>query len=431
MRQRRSSAANNTLDHIVLLHELSQNFNESRTRVIYAWDYVEWGGAQIHFLALIKEARKCFDVIVVLPEGTDDQFLGFLDAEDIGYRLFYGSIDLAPKTSVSSKVARHWRRLKSEYAMLRTIREIGLENAIVHTDILPGQSLFSLAWLAARVPVFLTLHNALPTVQRWRFALWKLKFGCISKFGNVHVFCTNKHAAEYFRELFRGKVAAGIQVTYDSIDPVEIEEALASDFDRDVELTRLGIAADKFVILAVGQFVDRKGRWTFLDAAQLVHEKTRAIHFVWVSPNAPNDDDQRKIDSYGLSNTLRILRSKDIGNDRNHILRFFRVADVFALPSFVEGVPISLLEAMAMGIPCISTNVYGIPEAVINEKTGLLIEAGRADEHAEAILSLWYVDQLRKRLAVAGRQHAITHFDEREAARIAVSEYVTAVEEAR
>src|SRR6478672_2704798 len=155
-------------------------------RIIYAWDYVEWGGAQIHFLALMKEVRKAFEIVVVLPEGTDSQFLGFLDSEGISYKTFHGHIDAKPRTTFISKVRRHWLRVRSEYSMLKKIEQVGID-AAVHTDILPGQSLMSLIWLCLRTNVFITLHNALPPVSKWRWALWKLKFGIISRFDTFHV----------------------------------------------------------------------------------------------------------------------------------------------------------------------------------------------------------------------------------------------------
>ena len=51
----------------------------SRKRVFYAWNYVNWGGAQIYFLSIIKLIRKDWDVTMVLPQGTSEEFLGFLD----------------------------------------------------------------------------------------------------------------------------------------------------------------------------------------------------------------------------------------------------------------------------------------------------------------------------------------------------------------
>lgn len=396
-------------------------------RIIYAWDYIEWGGAQIHFLALIKEARGSFETVVVLPRETDQQFLGFLVEQGIRYEMFEGHIDTVPRTTLPAKIKRHWIRAKAEYAMLCKIQEVGID-AAVHTDILPGQSLLSLAWLCLRTNVFITLHNALPPVSRWRWALWRLKFRTISKFSNFHVFCTNEHAARYFSKLFSKRVADDIKITYDSINPVEIDEARQAPYDRNETLARLGIPRDKLLVLAVGQFVDRKGRWTFLEAAKMVKAKNNGIHFVWVSPTLPTGADVERVDSFGLGNSFHLIKSEHVGGERQDILKFFRVAGLFVLPSFVEGVPIALLEAMAIGVPCISTNVYGIPEAIINEQTGLTVEAGDADAFSRAILRLAKDEDLRRQLGEQGRELAVRKFDERIAAKTAVAAYQAAID---
>lgn len=395
-------------------------------RIVYAWNYVEWGGAQIHFLALIKEARKHFDVEVVLPSGSDTQFLGFLDAERVAYRQFEGSVDLGSKKGIAAKIGRHVTRIKSEFAMLKAIRSIG-EVAIVHTDLFPGQSLFSLVWLAFRYQVFITLHNAQPAVGKLRWAIWKIKFALISRAETFHVFCTNEHAAGYYRRLFTGRTAEEIRITYDSIDLVEIAKALREPFDREATFISLGLPATKFVILTVGQFIDRKGRWTLLKAAQEVLKKTSDVLFVWVTPALPDPNDQKRIEEYGLDECLELVKSDSVGNERRDILRFFRSADIFVLPSFVEGVPIALLEAMAIGLPVISTKVFGIPEAVIHETTGLLVEAGDASALSAAILRLLNDREHAQDLAFNGKKYAEEKFDERVAARVAADAYLSAI----
>jgi glycosyltransferase involved in cell wall biosynthesis len=397
-------------------------------RVIYAWNYTEWGGAQIHFLALMKEARKKHDVVVVLPLGTAPQFLGFLEAESVQYEEFDGGVDQRDAVGLTAKIRRHWKRIRSEYRMLRKVEAVGLDESIVHTDILPTSSLLSLVWLCLRTNVFITSHNALPPVPKWRWWLWKVKFGLISMFDSFHVFCTNRHAAEYFRKLYTRRVGDEIRITYDSINPAEIDKVRATPIDRDAIVSRLGIPTGTFVVLAVGQFVDRKGRWVFLEAAANVRQQIEDVVFIWVTPQLPTDADRKRIEDFRLGGSFRLVSSENVGRDRWDILLFFRTADVFALPSYVEGLPIALLEAMALGIPSISTNVYGIPEAVIDERTGLLIEPGDAEALAKAILRLKRDDELRRQLSKDGRRHVIESFDERVAARTAVAEYESAFE---
>jgi glycosyltransferase involved in cell wall biosynthesis len=237
------------------------------------------------------------------------------------------------------------------------------------------------------------------------------------------VFCTNEHAASYFRKLFSKRVAEDIKVTYDSIDPIEIDRARAASFDRNKVLEDLGIPVSKFLVLAVGQFVDRKGRWTFLEAARLIKARTEEMAFVWVSPTIPEGENAKRVESFDLGDSFHLIRSDLLGTERLDILKFFRAADLFVLPSYVEGVPIALLEAMAIGLPCISTSVYGIPEAIINGKTGLLIEAGDAKALSESIMQLSNKLELRSQLADHGRHFVMTKFDERLAAATVVEAY--------
>jgi colanic acid/amylovoran biosynthesis glycosyltransferase len=64
-----------------------------------------------------------------------------------------------------------------------------------------------------------------------------------------------------------------------------------------------------------------------------------------------------------------------------------RDADVFCLPSFAEGLPVSIMEAMAVGVPVVTTYISGIPELVVNDRTGWVVPAGDVDALAAAIAS--------------------------------------------
>ena len=79
-------------------------------------------------------------------------------------------------------------------------------------------------------------------------------------------------------------------------------------------------------------------------------------------------------------------------------------ADIFALASFAEGVPVALMEAMAMEVPCVSTCIAGIPELIRDGLDGLLVPASSADALASAIRRLIEDLPLRRRLGAAGRK---------------------------
>ncbi len=89
---------------------------------------------------------------------------------------------------------------------------------------------------------------------------------------------------------------------------------------------------------------------------------------------------------------------------------FLRSLDVFALPSHQEALPLALLEAMAAGLPIVATAVGGIPEAVENEGTGLLVPPGDPEKLASALRRLARDPGLAGRLGEAARRSAERHF---------------------
>jgi glycosyltransferase involved in cell wall biosynthesis len=398
-------------------------------RVIYAWNYLEWGGAQVHILAIIKEARKHFDILVVLPEKSDPKIIRYLEDLGVDHDLFPGSNDMGPAPTLSRKISRRFRKARSEWSMLRCLARHDLKRAIVHVDLLPHSSLAALMWLARRTHVFITSHNALPPVSRFREGLWKMRARVMSRSPNFHVFCSNEHAKTYFSQHYSPELAEKIEVTYTSMNPEEIDHALDAEFDREGWRAKLGIPTNAFIVLTVGNFIDRKGRWTLLDAAARLQNESSIgdIYFVWLSPFLPEGDDKKRFEEHLLEKRFQVILSDSVGTERIDVLKFFRIADAFALPSFVEGLPIALLEAMAIGLPSISTNVYAIPEALKHEKTGLLVEAGDSAALADSILRYRNDPEFRDQMAQDGREYVREHFDEREVARRVVSAYKRAL----
>jgi len=89
----------------------------------------------------------------------------------------------------------------------------------------------------------------------------------------------------------------------------------------------------------------------------------------------------------------------------------YRRSDIFALPSFAEGVPGVLMEAMAMEIPCVSTWITGIPELIRNGIDGLLVPPSNTEALAAALRQLLDDPDLRLRIGQAGRQRVLDKFD--------------------
>ncbi|MFN0140371.1 MAG: glycosyltransferase family 4 protein [Pyrinomonadaceae bacterium] len=398
--------------------------SESRRKLIFFWPYVEWGGAQIYVLAIVKEALPNWNVTVVLPRASSAELIGFIEQAGAQIEFLDFQADLAEAQTIRRKLQRHVRRVTVEIASFRYLLRHRLRDSILHIDFPPWQSWIFFAALSLRgANVFMTMHNALPNKPAWRVPIWKMRLQFVSRLRGFHILTSNKDTKDRLRGWVESKFWENIKVTYTCVNPPEIQRVLTSSFSKNEVREKHGIGASSFVVLCVGQFVDRKGRWVFLEAAKIVAADHRDVEFVWLAPKLPSEIEQARIDSYNLDARFRIVLSESVGSTHEDVLRFFRIADTFALPSFVEGLPIALLEAMALEVPSISTNVYAIPEACKHMETGIIIDAGDARTLADAVVQLKLDAQLRARLAKHGSSFVLANFDERVASSIALAAY--------
>ncbi len=401
---------------------------DHRPQLVFVWNYLNWGGAQIYFLAIMKVARQTWDITVILPAESSPEMIRYLDEVGVAYKLVDHHLDPAPAETLMRRLSRQFNRLSVELRTFRELLKFNVRDTVFHIEIAPWQSVAFLTAMSLRkAKVFLTLHNALPSAPRWRTMLWKSRLRFVSGLAGINFFVSNGDTKERLRGWVRDEFWDRIRVTFTAVHPPQIAEAAGAALERSAVLLAHGIPPEDFIVLCVGQFIDRKGRWTFLESARELLPLNRDITFVWVTPELPSLEDQQKIDRFGLGEKFRLILSKKLGGERLDVLKFFRIADVFVLPSYVEGLPIALLEAMALERPSISTNVYAIPEAIKHLETGILIEPGDGGALADAISMLKNDAALRERLARTGRQHVLDHFDERDAARLAVEAYEAAL----
>ncbi|BBH22979.1 glycosyl transferase [Paenibacillus baekrokdamisoli] len=140
-------------------------------------------------------------------------------------------------------------------------------------------------------------------------------------------------------------------------------------------------AHDKVQLLFLGEIGPRKGIYDLVDAIELLPESSRNKVTLHVCGNNEIDKLKEYIASKQLTGNC-IVHGWIDGEQKK---KFLSNADVYILPSYAEGLPISILEAMAYGLPVISTNVGGIPEIVRKDENGFLIEPGDTRSLAEAV----------------------------------------------
>lgn len=111
---------------------------------------------------------------------------------------------------------------------------------------------------------------------------------------------------------------------------------------------RYGFPAEKTWICNVAQFIERKGCWVFLEAIKRLQDKRDDLFFFWVGTLPLSEETKHKIEMYNLKDNFRFLSASEVGTNRKDLLRLWQAADLFVLPSFQEGLPVALIEAMAL-----------------------------------------------------------------------------------
>lgn len=184
----------------------------------------------------------------------------------------------------------------------------------------------------------------------------------------------------------------------------------------------LGLPPDSIAILSVGTLCDRKNQMDLVDAfVMLPHAIANRVHILLVGDDRGGYADALKKRCHSFStNTKERVR---IIPATESIATFYAAADLFILSSKVESFPRVVLEAMAFGLPIISTPVFGVLEQVVEGENALFYSPGDSDALAKQIGCLVDDDALRLRMAESSRQRIsqMTTFDEMIAAYASIS----------
>ncbi|MBE9609562.1 glycosyltransferase family 4 protein [Chitinilyticum piscinae] len=182
-----------------------------------------------------------------------------------------------------------------------------------------------------------------------------------------------------------------------------------------MEVVRLGVGEDFQMVepashpvlrlLCVGRLSAAKGQHLLLRAVSRLQQGGVAVSLV-LAGGGPDDASLHQ-----EAARLGLERVRFTGpQPREAVRALYRQADVFVLPSFAEGIPVVLMEAMASGLPCVSTRIAGIPELIADGRTGLLLPPGDEDALFEALLLLAGHPELRQRLGQRARAAVHEHY---------------------
>jgi glycosyltransferase involved in cell wall biosynthesis len=167
---------------------------------------------------------------------------------------------------------------------------------------------------------------------------------------------------------------------------------------------RLGASERDVVILNVARLAPEKGQRYLVDALATVRQKVPEARVVFVGGGPDRAPLQRQSEMLGVAAAVRFAGAVA------DVRPFLAAADIFVFPSLAEGFGIALAEAMAAGVPVVTTAVDGLAELVEDEVDGLVVPPRDASALADALLRLIDDPELRSRLAARARRTVAERF---------------------
>jgi glycosyltransferase involved in cell wall biosynthesis len=165
-----------------------------------------------------------------------------------------------------------------------------------------------------------------------------------------------------------------------------------------------------FRLVCAGRLAPVKGHRVLLDALRQLAAAgtglgTPTLHLAGDGPERASLE--RRVREAGLQDHVVFEGLLD----RDALVALYRRCDLFVLPTFAEGVPVVLMEAMALELPCVSTWVCGVPELIDAGRSGVLVPPGDADALAAAIAALMVDPDRRRELGRQGRAAVLARYD--------------------
>lgn len=298
-----------------------------------------------------------------------------------------------------------WRSFRNLVDLLHRVRPTVVH---VHTPMAALVGRLAAAWMGVPCVIYTVhgfyFHDGQQPVARWfHESLERLLAPLTSGF----LFVSGEDARAARRlGIGHGRPA---KVVPNGIDPARFRPALRSTAHSAVR-SELGLAEDAQLVVYTGRLTREKGVLDLARAfASIVARHPRA-HLLMVGGSLPSDRDPALGDLRAMSHEGALAGRLHLLGFRDDVERYLAAADLYCLPSWREGLPVALLEAMAMALPVVTTNVRGCREVAVAGRTALIVPPRDAPRLAAAIAGLLDDPVGRDRLGRAGRERALQFF---------------------
>ena len=253
-----------------------------------------------------------------------------------------------------------------------------------------------------------------------------------SKFGAKYAsnyfevpFTVTTHAADLYKGPKKNSIVSLLQsatriVTISEYNKKRIHEQYTSA--TPIDIIRAGIRPEKFAstngsesnrILTISRFVEKKGLKYALEAVNIVTEAFPDLEYHLIGSGELEHDLRQKTQKLGINENVSFLNNV---TDKRLVSELDK-ASCFLLPCVVaesgdrDGIPVVLMEAMAMETPPISTNISGIPELIENKTNGILTKPRDPEATADAIMSLLKNESIREKYGKVARKKIVSDYN--------------------
>ena len=174
---------------------------------------------------------------------------------------------------------------------------------------------------------------------------------------------------------------------------------------REAWRAKQGFSEEDVLFVCVARFAPQKNHALLINAFAKGPASDPKAHLVLAGQGVLRAQLQERVNQLGLTNRVHFLGL------RRDIPDVLGAADVFALGSDYEGNPLSVIEAMAAGLPIVSTAAGGVPELLQNGIQGFIVQPGHAEQLSEAMVTLFKDPELRRTMGAAAAARAKGKFD--------------------
>lgn len=175
----------------------------------------------------------------------------------------------------------------------------------------------------------------------------------------------------------------------------------------------LNIPDNSLVVGTIGRLTRKKGSGYLIEAAGELISEFPNLHVVVIGSQLTTDPEPFQIELNQRIKTLGLEKHVTLTGERQDIPELLGLLDIFTLPTFShEGLPRSIVEAMAMSLPIVATDVRGCREAVVNQKNGFIVPSQDSTKLAEALRMLLSNSQLRQDYGKASRRRVEAEYSE-------------------